>query len=253
MSKIITITELLSMPPGGPNSPSYINGEFEAVVTDARTVQTKSGKTMHKAKLADPQNPNVTIAATAWGTDFTSKAGKVVHFSGKGITLTSYKDVNEVSIGDKTNVRVVGSHAPAAAQAAAPTASAPTGTRPATPGVIHGATVGMAINQAMAALLPNYAGADITKDSTFSRDLYTLASDIIRVSLHLEQGNLAPSPKDRAKANSQSAEADETAPEQAPPLPPLPPPPPPAPPRRIAPASDGFNVAIPPDGEDVPF
>ena len=116
--------------------------------------------------------------------------------------------------------------------------------------MIHGATVGMAINQAMAALLPSYAGAEITKDPAFTRDLYTLASDIIRVSLHLEQGNLAPSPKDRAKANSQSADADETAPEQAPPPPP---PPPPPTPRRVAPAPDGFNVAIPPDGEDIPF
>ena len=238
------------MPPGGPGSPAYVNGEFEAVVTDAKSVQTKTGKTMHKAKLADPQNPSVTIGATAWGTDFTSKLGKVVHFSGKGITLTSYKETNELTIGDKTNVRVVGSHAPAAALATATTASAPTGARPATLGVIHGATVGMAINQAMAALLPSYAGADITKDSAFSRDLYTLASDIIRVSLHLEQGNLAPSPKDRAKANSQNADADEPAPEQA--APPAPPPPP-APPRRVPPASDGFNVAIPLDGEDVPF
>lgn len=78
--------------------------------------------------------------------------------------------------------------------------------RPNVPAIIpvNGATVGMAMNQAIALLT-----RDLTHDEVIMwvrepgswRALAETASDIIRVSRHLESGHLAPSVKDRAAGN----------------------------------------------------
>lgn len=84
---------------------------------------------------------------------------------------------------------------------------------------IHGQTVGMAVGRACDYLMSQ--GKDLD-----SKAIHQIASDIIRVSLYLEAGNLAP--KSGAKPT-------------APPAPVAPPTPPPAPPQA------------PPDDDQPPF
>lgn len=66
---------------------------------------------------------------------------------------------------------------------------------------IHGATVGMAINQAVGIIKETADGSleeyYLTHD--FSRDVWLIASDIVRISNHMETGHLAPTAKQRAK------------------------------------------------------
>ena len=73
---------------------------------------------------------------------------------------------------------------------------------------IHGATVGMAINQANSILLRLHADdAAYFSSPQYSKDLGELASDIVRVSQYMESGHLAPSAKSRAKADQQASDA----------------------------------------------
>lgn len=67
---------------------------------------------------------------------------------------------------------------------------------------IHGATVGMAINQANNILLSQHRedGMAYFSSQQYAQDLHNLASDIIRVSEHLEKGNKAPTALQRARA-----------------------------------------------------
>lgn len=78
---------------------------------------------------------------------------------------------------------------------AAEAVSRPSEARPGAPlgamaqsGYINGMTVGMAINNAVK-LIADEKGGYVPE--TFAKDLYVIASDIIRVSQHIEKGNLA--------------------------------------------------------------
>jgi hypothetical protein len=60
---------------------------------------------------------------------------------------------------------------------------------------IHGATVGMALNQASRILTESVSAAerlDYFLSPKYLHDLYTVASGIVRVSQHMERGHLAP-------------------------------------------------------------
>lgn len=137
----------------------------------------------------------------------------------------------------------------------APRAAAPAGGQGTPiPQPIHGATVGMAINQAIA-ILKESQGANLLsymQTSEGSAHLHQLASDLIRVALMLEKGKLADPV--RVRENPQ--------PQQQAPAPQPPPPPRQAPPpqRNAAPAAmpagNPTGQAFPTDaddGEDVPF
>lgn len=100
---------------------------------------------------------------------------------------------------------------------------------------IHGATVGMAINNAV------HICRDLFKDDPhaftgehFPKSLWLIASDIVRVSQRMESGHLASSPAERI-AKGQAA-AQQAQPQQQP--------------QPQAPSED-FDAAMPPD--DIPF
>lgn len=72
-------------------------------------------------------------------------------------------------------------------------------------GPVNGASVGMAINQALALLTKDMIHGHIQElicQPHFWQSVVEVASDVIRVSRHLEQGNLAPSVKERANGVS---------------------------------------------------
>jgi hypothetical protein len=118
------------------------------------------------------------------------------------------------------------------------------------PAPVHGATVGMGINQAIACLKEEQGTnlAEYLSTSDGASRLHTLASDIIRVALLLEKGKLADPVRVR----------ENTQPQAAPPQPP-PTPTPVSKPQRASgfPASNPTGQAFPTgpddDGEDVPF
>ena len=169
-NQIKSLQEAVNTPPG-----SYISGGFQAVVANAKSLQTKTGKTMFKAKL---QEGGLTIDATSFTTDFAPHVGKLVKFMGMGLKRgDDYNGVPQISIGDKARWIPAGD-APTEAPATAPQ-SAPQGQT-----AIAGVTVGMAINKAVDIL--NKTG-DANEDQ-----IWQTASMIIRVSEKLQRGELAP-------------------------------------------------------------
>jgi hypothetical protein len=228
-SKLITIGQILEMAPGDRQNAAWVNDDFEAVVSD---VKIGSGKAPSTAVLTDPHNPGIAIVGNFFGVDPSRFAGKIVHVSGKGIARTEYKGVQQVTMGDKATIQIVGTAGPAPARSAAPAGAAST-QGPSAASAIHGATVGMAINQAASILreFPNCSDGrehEYFTGSDFSKDLWTIASDILRVSRVLESGKLATSPKERneppevkaareaeAQAEAAKAEAARIAKEEA--------------------------------------
>jgi hypothetical protein len=99
---------------------AYIKGPFQANVSDAKSIQTKTGKTMFKAKLTDGQH---TASATSFSQTFEHFDGKRVEFSGMGLKRgDDYNGTAQVSIGDKAKWKAVGGQ-----DAATYTASIPEG------------------------------------------------------------------------------------------------------------------------------
>lgn len=216
-NQTLTVAQLLEMQPGTKEKATWINDDFEAVVSDVQV-----GDKNAKATLSDPHNPRVTIAAVFWGAGGYRFEGKLCHFSGKGMTRTEYKGTQQVSVGDKATIQVLGA-APAGSGSGG--SGSGSGGGAATPpsartGNPNGATVGMAINQACAMIRETEefaeGGMDYLKSPQFSQDLYVNASDILRISRVLESGKLADSPKHRADPHAKAREeAEKKAKEEA--------------------------------------
>lgn len=219
-NETITLGQLIEIPPGDRNNASWVNGEFEAIVSNTKR---SSGKGPSSALLSDPHNPNIAIQGSFW-IDPTSYEGCLCLFSPPGMARTEYKGAQQVTIGDKTKINVLsrGATPAPAARTSQPLASNGNGAAhpPAANGAhtIQGQTVGMAINQAVG-IIKETVPKDVTgcvdpayfQSPDFSRDLHTIASDIIRVSAMLEAGKLAPSAKHRADPGAAEREAAEKA------------------------------------------
>jgi hypothetical protein len=211
-NQTLTVAQLLEMQPGTKDKATWINDDFEAVVSDVQV-----GDKNAKATLSDPHNPRVTIAAVFWGAGGSRFEGKLCHFSGKGMTRTEYKGTQQVSVGDKATIQVLGA-APAGAGSAG--GDKGTGAAQGGPKLFQGQTVGMALNKAcdLISKTDTFAqgGLDYLKSPQFSQDLYVAASDILRISRVLESGKLADSPKHRADPDAKAREeAEKKAKEEA--------------------------------------
>jgi hypothetical protein len=226
-TKLITIGEILEMSPGDRQNAVWINDDFECVLSDPKKGQ---GKAPNTAVLTDPHSSGISILGNFFGTDPSRYAGKVVHISGKGISRTEYKGTQQVTIGDKATIQIVGDAKPGQA-GKSPAASSGGGS--AAPSREEGQRIGNAITNACANIRESMAGmapeaVDAYYSGTaFSKDLWTQASDIIRVARLLESGKLADAPKvrnedpqDKAKreaeekAAAEKAEADRKAKEE---------------------------------------
>jgi hypothetical protein len=225
-----TIYDILQLQPGTKDSPTWVNDEFEAAVSGL-----KSGPKSTSAVLSDPHNPNVQITAVFWDKrDLSRFNGCVCHFAGQGMKRDEYQGTQQVSMSAKTTVNIVGRATNTGGQSAPQGGgqSRPAGSSPApssAPGVIHGATVGMAINQANGIIISGTSGMNPQEREQFfdspaySKTLWTIASDIVRIARVMEAGKLAPAAKDRADPNfaakqkeaADKAEADRKAAEEA--------------------------------------
>lgn len=220
-SKLITIGEILEMVPGDRQNVTWINEDFEAVVSD---IKRGSGKAPSTAVLTDPHNSGIAILGNFFGVDPSRFAGKVCHISGKGISRTEYKGTQQVTMGDKATIQIVGDAKPG--QAATPAGAAKSAGIP----NAEGQAIGNAITNACSLIketLPQNAGDWLTSPD-FSRELWTIASDILRVSRMLNAGKLADPAKVRnedpeakakreaeEKAAAEKAEAERKAKEEA--------------------------------------
>jgi hypothetical protein len=173
------MNNILSVNPG-----EYVKGAVVADVSNAKAIQTKSGKTIFKATLRDGQN---VVDATSFSKTFEHVDGKRVQFSGPGIKRgDDYNGKANVVIGDKVVFKAVGEPTPTET-APQPEEPRKSDSRPIpAPSRVEGVTVGMAINKAVDALLVE--GGDVY---IFNKDaVWRVASDLIRVAQRLQAGDL---------------------------------------------------------------
>lgn len=222
-SKLITIGEILEMSPGDRQNAVWINDDFECVLSDPKRGQ---GKAPNTAVLTDPHSSGISILGNFFGTDPSRYANKVIHVSGKGISRTEYKGTQQITIGDKATIQIVGDAKPSQAPTAASKAAAGIQSS-------EGQAIGNAITNACSLLKAAFdandqAPLDYFQSQQFSKDLFTTASDILRISRLLNAGKLADpakvrneDPQERAKreaeekAAAEKAEAERKAKEEA--------------------------------------
>lgn len=198
--KILSVSAVLALP-----SDSWVNGGLRAVCShQERKVSSKTNKPFWKIEFTDQENGALLKSMMFFAPKFSE--GQVVELTGSGLKFKNGQYGPELSIGDKAVITVLGhsspppepqnptyGHADQSASAASRYDHAGT--------PVFGATVGMAINQALENFRHCYAPADFAammKTPFFSAALHEQASDIIRVSRMLEAGKLAAPVKVRA-------------------------------------------------------
>ena len=170
------MNNILSVSPG-----EYVKGAVVADVSNAKAIQTKSGKTIFKATLRDGQN---VVDATSFSKTFEHVDGKRVQFSGPGIKRgDDYNGKANVVIGDKVVFKAVGEPTPTET-APQPEEPRKSDSRPIpAPSRVEGVTVGMAINKAVDTLNAQELG--VTEEA-----VWRIASRLIRVATRLQAGDL---------------------------------------------------------------
>lgn len=111
--KLISLAEVIDLPPGSKGKNTFINNPFDAVVVV--TVKEYKGNVSQKCELVQASNEDIRIAAKFWGDrDVSSLDGKLVRFSGKGLARTAYsnphngKVTQQVSISEDATLEVIG-------------------------------------------------------------------------------------------------------------------------------------------------
>ena len=170
------MNNILSVNPG-----EYVKGAVVADVSNAKAIQTKSGKTIFKATLRDGQN---VLDATSFSKTFEHVDGKRVQFSGPGIKRgDDYNGKANVIIGDKVVFKAVGESAPTQ-PTPEPEEPRKSEAKPVpAPSRVEGVTVGMAINKAVDTLNAQELG--VTEEA-----VWRIASRLIRVATRLQAGDL---------------------------------------------------------------
>lgn len=200
--KMLSVAEVFEMTPGDEQNATWINPGFTAVVSDIKATQVKStGRTMNICTLQD-QTGSAKISMTVFSAVKFSK-GDVIEVRGAGLRRTEYNGLAQVSMGKATEIHVLGKsvHHEEQAKRAETLEPAVNGTKQ----PVHGATVGMAMKEAITlALRPDqFNSVPLVTTPEFWKRVHEHASAIIRLSNALEHGNLTPSltpPKPAAAA-----------------------------------------------------
>jgi|GEM_PF-2950233 len=219
----ITIAELLEIPVGQKDAPSWVNDEFEAVLSNIIPAQ---GKGPTKCTLSDPDNSSIRIIGCFFGGKvITRYENKLCLFGGQGMSRTEFNGTDQLTMGAKVTINVLAEYAQNTAPAprAASTLPGQSGNyagnhdrSSTTPAIvpINGQTVGMAVKEALTIVRED--GPDWSSPVTW-KAVHEVASDIIRLSRLLEMGKLAAPVRERADpdhAAQQKSEREEQA-EQA--------------------------------------
>ncbi len=212
---MIKLTDINNFPDGTPID--AIQGRIVEVYEYQRKTGQKGPYTLQNAYIADVGGNKIKL--TVWdhpdlaplkGNEYVLHNTGGTRFPGIKVRLGSYvakKDGQQHKAGDtvKTlelnvtkngcfqHVEVFNQSKPAGAAPAEPvsraasTPSVNTGGQAPSQGYINGQTVGMAINNAVKIITEGNG----YNPETFAKELYVIASDIIRVSQHIEKGNLS--------------------------------------------------------------
>ena len=206
--KMLTVGEVYEMEPGTADEAAWINPGFTAVISKMTRTKSRSGQPMFICTLKDPAGGDAEIGVTFFD-KCSFEEGDVIELSGKGLRRTVYKDLQQVSISKDTEVHKIGRSAHVPVTPPPGSATPPNGAH--SPGQhtgIFGGTVGMAMKESLELHFREYEPdmlQEALKDPGVWKDVYTTASDIIRVSLKLEKGELAPSVRDRNKTPEEKA------------------------------------------------
>jgi hypothetical protein len=190
----ISIAEVLFLSPGDDNNPTWINGEIKALVASIAPKTSQKGKPFWSVVFADEVSNHMQVETTVFTAPKFS-VGDVVMITGSGIRRTQYKDKAQIALSTKAEVHVVGrgvaGQTPSNA-APAPMSYANAATPPPLAGAIipHGASVGMAVKEAIALSLRD--GPLVVGTPEFWKATFKHASDILRLMHTLEAGRLAP-------------------------------------------------------------
>jgi len=203
MSEKNTIGNIFAQLPGDKQNPAWVNGPFEAVMSNPQMRIPKSGgNPFFTCMLGDPANPAWALNCTFFGQAITIPAG-MVEVSGGGMQLTEYNGAKQITCGSKASIRSLGGSGlpelgtPVPNQVAVTQQYAPAdrgyGVQPTQVSApVHGATVGMAINNGIEILLNlHHQDASFFNSDEFAKDLWKVASQIVRTSQAIEGGKLA--------------------------------------------------------------
>lgn len=227
---LLSIAEVFEMVPGTDKDAVWINPGLTGVLHTMKRTKSKKGQPMYICSLKD-MSGSAEIGVTFFD-ECKFDEGDVLEIFGKGLRRTEYNKLQQISLGRDTEIHKIGR---AAGWKAAETASAPAGAgsgstaRETPPGgfrgnndgtnsVVFGATVGMAMKESLA-IHTKLCGDKLAPalcSSEFWGAVHETASDIIRISVALEQGKLRPSVKERnrspeEKAAEEKAKADAEA------------------------------------------
>jgi len=181
------MNNILSVNPG-----DWVKGTVTADVSNAKAIQTKTGKTIFKATLRDGQH---LVEATSFSKTFEHIDGKRVQFSGPSIRRgDDYNGKVGVTFGDKVVFKAVGEPTPTQPAPEAPEPRKSDSRPIPAPSRVEGVTVGMAINKAVDALIAE--GAGTSTSLVTEANVWRLASDLIRVAQRLQSGDLYPKVED---------------------------------------------------------
>jgi hypothetical protein len=99
----LTVTQLLAIQPGDRENPSWVNGSFTGKIQYAKG---QVGKKPGSAQMVGGDGQAIEV--TIWGHNPTGWNGNQILVSGKGIQRGDYNGKQNVTIGDKAEVRVIG-------------------------------------------------------------------------------------------------------------------------------------------------
>jgi len=190
---MLSVEEVLELPPGDDQNATWINPGFKAVVREIKRTQTKKApvRAMNICTLGS-ETGAAEISLTVFAA-VKFEEGDLIEVSGQGLRRTEYNGLAQVTMGKNTEIHILGKSAHAPEQAERKAAGAPPidnkGHFP-----ISGQTVGMAMKEslALAGMAAGGITRDVLKDPLFWQDVKTYAGNIIRISRSLEAGKLSP-------------------------------------------------------------
>ncbi len=199
--KLLSVAEVCELVPGGENNPCWINGGFTGVVREIkRTTVKKTGRPMNICTIADSVGSAVISMTVFNAVNFNE--GDVIEIVGQGLRRTEYNGLAQVSLSQKSEIHILGRSVHHEEQKERVAESQPSVNGQLQP--VAGQSVGMAIKEALTALVPGNGARMNT--TAFWFEVHQFASDVIRVSRQLEAGKLAPSVKERTALPAKNPE-----------------------------------------------
>jgi hypothetical protein len=192
-SRSLSVEEAVELPAGDAENPSWVAG-CKGLAGPIVQKQSKQGKAFWNVTILDAVNPGITIALSMF-TAPKFASGDLIEITGSGLRRTEYNGKAQLSLSKSNVISLLQKGAVASAnlppQAASPASYSPAPASGASSEKrqIFGATVGSAVK--LAVEMANASGLD-HKDAAFWKEVHGHASQIIRIQLVLEAGNLAP-------------------------------------------------------------